>query len=58
MTFVVNFSLSKVALDSALEVEDVSQVPESDLVTSVELCNCPAGYYGYSCESCAVGYFR
>ncbi|XP_076805272.1 laminin subunit alpha-1-like isoform X3 [Clavelina lepadiformis] len=25
---------------------------------SVELCKCPPGYFGYSCESCAEGYWR
>ena len=25
---------------------------------SVEKCECPEGYYGYSCEDCDIGYYR
>ena len=28
------------------------------LCCSVELCTCPPGFYGYSCEDCALGYYR
>ncbi|XP_033116359.1 laminin subunit gamma-1-like [Anneissia japonica] len=29
-----------------------------DSAQQVELCNCPQGYVGQSCESCTVGYYR
>ena len=36
--------------------------PNSDLDTfhfcSVEKCECNEGYFGLSCEDCAIGYFR
>ena len=53
--------LSDVSLDSAFEVpagKNLTEEDQVDLVTSVELCFCPEGYYGYSCESCALGYFK
>ena len=24
----------------------------------MEKCQCPEGYYGYSCEDCDIGYYR
>lgn len=53
--------LSGVSLDSAVEVPGERNMTEQDLadqVTSVELCQCPEGYYGYSCEDCDIGYYR
>ena len=53
--------LSKVSLDSAVEVpgeRNMTEQDRADQVTSVEMCTCPEGYYGYSCEDCAVGYYR
>ena len=45
--------LTEVALDSAREVqEDVS-----DPALGVELCQCPDGYTGSSCQLCSPGYF-
>lgn len=31
---------------------------ESELATSVEECQCPMNYRGFSCEDCAEGYYR
>ena len=52
------FRLSSVELESAEKVTDASEIPEGEEVLSVEMCECPQGYHGFSCESCAVGYFR
>lgn len=52
------FRLSNVELESAEKVTDATEIPEGEEVLSVELCECPLGYHGSSCESCAVGYFR
>jgi hypothetical protein len=53
--------ISNVGLDSAVEVpgdRDMTEQDIADQVTSVEQCTCPDGYHGYSCEDCAVGFFR
>ena len=52
--------LNEVVLDSAEEVMDPAMLPiaASEAVTSVEKCTCPPGFTGYSCEDCAIGYFR
>lgn len=50
--------LSGVSLDAAEEADDPAAVPAGQLVPSVELCECPPGYHGASCESCSVGYYR
>ena len=53
--------LSKVALDSAREVPGDRNMTAQDIadqVTSVELCQCPPGYHGYSCEDCDLGYYE
>ena len=31
---------------------------EGECVTSVEVCKCPDGYTGFSCEYCAMGYYE
>lgn len=52
--------LSQVVLESAVEVpgdRELTDQDKADQVTSVELCECPEGYYGYSCEDCAPGYY-
>ena len=52
--------MNEVVLDSAEEVMDPAMLPiaASEAVTSVEKCTCPPGFTGYSCEDCAIGYFR
>ncbi|XP_031635070.1 basement membrane-specific heparan sulfate proteoglycan core protein isoform X6 [Contarinia nasturtii] len=46
-------SLSDVALDTA-----VQQNTGQDLVKDIEICRCPEGYTGSSCESCDHFYYR
>ncbi|KAJ8950523.1 hypothetical protein NQ318_015267 [Aromia moschata] len=45
--------LSDITLDTAVE-----QYTGKPKATSVEVCRCPPGYRGTSCESCASGYYR
>jgi laminin alpha 3/5 len=45
--------LRKVMMDIA-----VAQVTGGPLVAGAEECRCPPGYSGYSCETCALGYYR
>ncbi|NWU95491.1 LAMA1 protein, partial [Upupa epops] len=47
------YRLDSVTLDTAsANVIDLSSAPD------VELCECPQGYTGISCESCLPGYYR
>ncbi len=50
--------LTRVSLESAVEVTDGSEIEDSDRVHSVEKCECPEGYHGSSCEACAIGYYQ
>ena len=53
--------LRDVILQTAVEMDDIESLDEADSttrVTSVEQCQCPPGYYGYSCQECDVGYWR
>ena len=43
-------------LDSAEETTDA--IPDDERISSVEVCDCPPGYHGTSCENCDLGYFR
>ena len=47
--------LERVELDSAEELMTVDDV--SHPVLSVEMCECPEGYTGSSCQLCSPGYF-
>ncbi|KAL3282973.1 hypothetical protein HHI36_006131, partial [Cryptolaemus montrouzieri] len=46
-------SISDVTLDTAIE-----PVTTGGRATNVEVCRCPLGYEGSSCESCTLGYYR
>ena len=46
--------LTEVTMDSAVEVEEDV---EEDGALSVEICQCPDGYTGSSCQLCSPGYF-
>ncbi|XP_049885179.1 laminin subunit alpha [Pectinophora gossypiella] len=50
----VTTRLMSVSLD--VGVEDYSEGAKQ--ATSVEQCQCPSAYRGYSCEQCAEGYYR
>lgn len=52
------FRLSDVILESAEEVDPGTEIPSDDRVSSVEVCECPMGYHGTSCEDCSLGYYR
>ncbi|KAK7791103.1 hypothetical protein R5R35_012915 [Gryllus longicercus] len=45
--------VSDVSLDTAVE-----QTTNQGRVTNIEICRCPPGYRGTSCESCSVRYYR
>ena len=45
--------LGSLTLDTAVQYNT-----GGDRAESVEQCQCPAGYEGLSCESCALGYER
>ncbi|KAK9869716.1 hypothetical protein WA026_003454 [Henosepilachna vigintioctopunctata] len=46
-------SISDVTLDTAID-----PYTTEGKATSVEVCRCPIGYEGSSCESCMLGYYR
>ncbi|XP_028137681.2 basement membrane-specific heparan sulfate proteoglycan core protein isoform X7 [Diabrotica virgifera virgifera] len=48
-----NAYLSDITLDTAVE-----QITGNSRATSVEVCRCPQGYEGSSCESCDAGYYK
>ncbi|KAK4879912.1 hypothetical protein RN001_008058 [Aquatica leii] len=45
--------ISDITLDTAVE-----QYTGQSKARDVEVCRCPVGYRGTSCESCAAGYYR
>ena len=45
--------LTEVSLDSAKEIGEEAK----DAALSVEICECPEGYTGSSCQLCSPGYF-
>lgn len=47
-------AIRDVILESAFE----TRTPDSVHATDVELCSCPMGYSGSSCESCSSMYYR
>ncbi|XP_072931305.1 basement membrane-specific heparan sulfate proteoglycan core protein [Epargyreus clarus] len=47
-------SIADVAMDTATEVSD----PNMPVATGVEICMCPEGYSGTSCEICSAGYYE
>ncbi|XP_064212839.1 basement membrane-specific heparan sulfate proteoglycan core protein [Tribolium castaneum] len=47
--------ISDVTLDTAIEQNTFN--PQSRAI-EVEICRCPTGYQGTSCESCAPGFYR
>lgn len=47
--------LSDVTLDTAIEQNSLAPQPPA---IEVEVCRCPPGYRGTSCEACAPGYYR
>ncbi|XP_056422497.1 laminin subunit alpha-2 isoform X2 [Hyla sarda] len=47
--------ISEVFLEVAEEGTSFTMSPRANLI---EKCECPIGYYGLSCESCAPGFYR
>ncbi|XP_037811627.1 basement membrane-specific heparan sulfate proteoglycan core protein-like isoform X4 [Lucilia sericata] len=47
-------AISDVMLESAVE----TPFPDAQPASEIEVCTCPAGYSGTSCESCAPMYYR
>ncbi|XP_030745032.1 basement membrane-specific heparan sulfate proteoglycan core protein isoform X3 [Sitophilus oryzae] len=45
--------LSDISLDTAVDVYNGKQ-----RAINIEICRCPQGYRGTSCESCSVGYYK
>ncbi|XP_023678651.2 laminin subunit alpha-1 isoform X1 [Paramormyrops kingsleyae] len=48
--------ISNISMDTAVEVDEVPA--GGTLARLVEVCECPRGYAGLSCQECAPGYFR
>uniref|UniRef100_A0A0K2UE20 Laminin subunit alphalike [Acyrthosiphon pisum] n=1 Tax=Lepeophtheirus salmonis TaxID=72036 RepID=A0A0K2UE20_LEPSM len=48
--------VKNITLDSAEESSET--IEEGNMVTGIEKCECPEGYFGDSCEDCDVGYYR
>ncbi|CAD5221244.1 unnamed protein product [Bursaphelenchus xylophilus] len=55
------YEYPKKAVFTEAEIAQVVQRQQNsyDIVaTSVEKCSCPVGYAGFSCQTCATGYYR
>ncbi|XP_043081584.1 laminin subunit alpha-1 [Puntigrus tetrazona] len=48
--------ISNISMETALEAEEVPEGGEQARL--VEICECPLGYAGLSCQECAPGYYR
>ncbi|XP_071026114.1 laminin subunit alpha-1-like isoform X2 [Oncorhynchus clarkii lewisi] len=48
--------ISNITMDTALEAEQ--GLEDMELASLIEICECPAGYAGLSCQECAPGYYR
>uniref|UniRef100_A0A1B6EDX6 Basement membrane-specific heparan sulfate proteoglycan core protein n=1 Tax=Clastoptera arizonana TaxID=38151 RepID=A0A1B6EDX6_9HEMI len=53
-THTIHSYLSDVSLDTTVSFRH----GQSSVATSVEVCRCPEGYKGTSCESCSSGYYK
>uniref|UniRef100_A0A8C7G258 Laminin, alpha 1 n=1 Tax=Oncorhynchus kisutch TaxID=8019 RepID=A0A8C7G258_ONCKI len=52
----LKLEISNITMDTALEV--VQGLEDMELASLIEICECPAGYAGLSCQECAPGYYR
>ncbi|KAM4704989.1 laminin subunit alpha-1 [Rhinophrynus dorsalis] len=48
--------ISNITMDIAVEASDMHSGREAAHL--IEICECPPGYTGYSCQMCAPGYYR
>ncbi|KAK9952854.1 hypothetical protein ABG768_016886 [Culter alburnus] len=48
--------ISNISMETALEADEVPAGGE--VARLVEMCECPLGYAGLSCQECAPGYYR
>ncbi|CAH2103371.1 unnamed protein product [Euphydryas editha] len=51
---IVSTAISDVSMDTAVESYD----PTAPAAKGVEVCMCPEGYIGTSCENCASGFYK
>nr|XP_033789904.1 laminin subunit alpha-1 [Geotrypetes seraphini] len=52
----VQSRISNISLEIGVEAEEMHSGREA--AHYVEMCDCPSGYAGFSCQECAVGYYR
>ncbi|XP_049885171.1 basement membrane-specific heparan sulfate proteoglycan core protein-like isoform X3 [Pectinophora gossypiella] len=51
---ILSTAIADVSMDTAAEIYN----PQSPVAKGVEICMCPQGYSGTSCESCIPGWYR
>ncbi|KOB69320.1 Terribly reduced optic lobes [Operophtera brumata] len=51
---IVSTSIADVSMDTATEISQ----PNALVAKGVEICMCPPGHLGTSCETCAAGYYK
>ncbi|XP_069778449.1 laminin subunit alpha-1 isoform X2 [Narcine bancroftii] len=49
--------ISNISMDIAMEEEDETRALR-ERASQIEICDCPSGYAGLSCQECAPGFYR